>query len=232
MKRFYSEASVVSEADGHAVTLDGRPMKTPAKRPFRLPSRGLAEAVAAEWNGQGETLDLPSMPLTQFANTAIDRLPEARTGVVDEIMRYADTDLLCYRAEGPDILVIRQARAWDPPLDWLGRTYGVALVPTNGIVHLPQAPEALERMRQIVCAFDDWRLGMVGHVAGVTGSVVLALSLAQGAMPAESVIAASFVDEDYQAERWGEDVEAARRRALAVADIEAADSFLRHLRSG
>ncbi|MEQ9835953.1 MAG: ATP12 family protein [Roseitalea porphyridii] len=231
MKRFYSQASVVTAADGHAVTLDGRPMKTPARRPFRLPSRGLADAVAAEWNRQGEKLDLPSMPLTQFANTAIDRLPESRAGVVDQIMRYADTDLLCYRAKGPDILVVRQARAWDPPLDWLGKTYGVVLVPTIGIVHLPQSPEALERLRQIVCAFDDWRLGMVGHLTGVTGSVVLALSLAQGAMPVDAVIAASFVDEDYQAERWGEDLEAARRRALTVADIEAAARFLRALRT-
>lgn len=229
MQRFYTSVSVEHGKAGFAVHLDGKPVRTPAKVELALPTRPLADAVAEEWAAQGEQVRASDMHLTQLAATAIDRTPPARDKVVDTIAGYAETDLLCYRAEGPSELTRRQHAAWQPLLDWAAMTYDAPLAVTSGIVPKPQPADALAALRAAVAAYDDLHLTALHQATALTGSVVLGLALLAGRLDAAAAFEAAELDASYQIEHWGEDAEAASRRGAVRRELEAVERFVRLL---
>ncbi len=214
MKRFYKLVSVeaVAPGPGFLVHLDARPVKTPSRQELCVPSPHLAAAIANEWRGQGADIVPQSMPLTRLACGALDRVASGREQVIDEIAGYAATDMLCYRADHPDALVRRQHDTWQPILDWMAKRYDAAFVVTAGVIPVTQPRASLDAVRDAVAAHDDMALSALHAVTHASGSVVLALALAEARLDAESVIAASQLDERYQTEQWGEDTEAGERR--------------------
>ncbi|MHA7900408.1 MAG: ATP12 family chaperone protein [Henriciella sp.] len=220
-KRFYKVASVAPSEAGFAVELDGRPIKTPAKAPLILPSEALAGAIAHEWHTQGETLDLQGMTLTRLANVALDRTPETRADLADELSRYAGTDVTCYLAETPSELRERQEAAWQPWREWVGKELGVVLVPVIGLMASPQPQASLDAVRDYALGLDDFRLTALTWGCSLLGSAVLALAVERGALDAGQALSASCVDEDWQIEQWGEDAEAMQVRANRLRETQA-----------
>lgn len=224
MKRFFKTAAVGQTAGGYTVLLDGKPMRTPAKAPLAVRSKKLAEAIAAEWQAQGETIKPAALPLTRLAGTAIDLVAQRRETIVSEIAKYAATDLVCYRAEMPSELADRQNRTWQPHLDWAGTRYAPLTV-TAGISPVTQTPESLAAYHRAVAAYDDMTLTAL-HLATTTlGSLVLALALIEERIVAEEAFAAAELDQSFQIERWGEDAEATARHAAVRDDIGIAARF-------
>lgn len=223
MKRFYKEVQV---SDDRRILLDGRPVKTPKRAELKLPTPALAEAVAAEWRGQGNEIAPAGMPLTKFANTAIDRVAGQEAAVIGQILAYAN-DHLCYRAAAPADLAARQAAEWDPLLSWAEARFGARLATQAGITHFPQPPEAVAALRRAVEAQPPFALAALHNAATLTGSLVLALALAEGRLSAAEAFAFSQLDERYQAERWGEDPEAAKRAAALAAELADTERFIR-----
>ena len=220
-KRFWTDVAVVPQGDGFAVTLDGRPVRTPLKAPLAVPTRGFAEEVAGEWGAQGERIDPNTMPATLLANSAIDKVGTQRSDVVDLLASYGGTDLLCYRAEGPERLVERQRAGWDPLLAWSAEALGADLATGAGVMPVMQAEGDLQRLREPLEAMDDFELTAFHDLVVLSGSLVLALAVAQGRLSAEEAWRLSRVDEDFQIEEWGEDEEAAgaaARRRQAFLD--------------
>jgi chaperone required for assembly of F1-ATPase len=215
--------------DGFRLLLDGKAVKTPKSRVLAVPSRALAEALAAEWNALEDKLDPEALPLTRLANTAVDGTAENRALMLDDLSRYADGDLICYRAEAPEALVAREAAAWDPLLAWARETLGAGLVVASGVVHRPQAPEAIVALRAAAAGFDDFALTAAHLAIGLTGSVVIGLALAKGRLTAEEAWAAATVDETFQAEIWGVDAEAKARADRHLGALRSAERFLRLL---
>ncbi|MBZ8118434.1 ATPase [Roseovarius sp. LXJ103] len=213
-KRFWETAHVAEAEGGFEVLLDTRPVRTPAKAALRVPTRAMAEAVAAEWDAQIEKVDPASMPVTRSVNAAIDKLSIQRAEVADMIAGYGDTDLLCYRAESPQELVERQASLWDPLLDWADSDLGARLRPVSGVMHTPQDVGALETLRQIVHGFDDFELTALHDLVGLSGSIVLGLAAVRGAQDIETLWDLSRLDEAWQAELWGTDDEAEEMAAI------------------
>ena len=226
MKRFYKEVAVSAGADGAEIMLDGRPVRTPGRVPLRLPTAALAEAVADEWRGQGETIDPRTMPLTGLGNAAIDRVAPDPTAFAAGLALYGESDLLCYRAEGPESLVRRQADLWDPLLAWARRRYDVDFVVTSGVIHRPQPAETLRRLGQAVGARAPFALAALSPLVTIAGSLVIALALAERAISLDAAWAAATLDEAWQAEQWGEDAEAAMALANRRSEYEAADRML------
>ena len=220
-KRFYKQARIAPSNTGFAVELDGRAIKTPAKASLVLPTERLAQAVADEWAAQGETLDLQGMTLTRLANVALDRTPETREDLADELARYAGTDVTCYLAEAPQGLRERQEAAWRPWRDWAGQELGVVLVPVVGLVASPQPQSSLDAVRAHALDLDDFRLTALTWACSLLGSAVLALAVERGALNAAEALQASIVDEDWQIEQWGEDEEAQQVRAARAKDAAA-----------
>lgn len=225
-KRAYRGVAVVPLEGGFGIALDGKPVATPAKARLVLPSRALAEAVAAEWEAQGPEIDPLAMPLTRLAGSAIDLVGPSRAEVIARTAGYAATDLLCHRADRPAALVARQQAAWQPVLDWAILRYQAKLEVTTGVIAVDQSPAALEALRRAVAAYDDMRLTAVAAATAACGSLLLGLALAEGRIDAEAASALSQLDEAYQSELWGEDEDAARRRQALRADIAAAARFL------
>ncbi|RAU21263.1 ATPase [Paramagnetospirillum kuznetsovii] len=225
-KRFYQRSEAVAVGAGAAIHLDGKPVKTPGGRPLALPGTALAAAVASEWDAQGEMVIPASMPLTQLASTALDRVGPERAHVSAELMKYAGTDLLCYRAERPSDLVARQTQGWQPLLDWAALSLDARLNVTNALVAVAQPREALGALSHVLDRQDSWRLSAIQSAAAAMGSLILALALAEGRLTASQAFELSQLDETYQIEQWGEDYEAADRRAALAADIAAAARFL------
>ena len=213
MKRVYKKAERAPVEGGYAVMLDGRAARTPAKRPLILPTAALAEAVAAEWDAQGDEVRPEAMPLTRLAATAIDHVSGRREAVVDEISAYATTDLVCHRADAPADLVAHQRASWQPLLDWVEARYGARLEVTSGVMPLAQPDGALDALRAAAAGYDDFALAALRAIAAVCGSLVIALALAEDRIDAETAWRLSQIDESHQIERWGEDSEAAGRRA-------------------
>lgn len=226
MRRFYQTAFARAEAGEYGVALDGKPMRSPAGKPFLLPTASLAEAIAAEWQGQGEQVRPATMPLMQLAATAIDRVADAAEATVKAIAGFAATDLVCYRANGPRSLFERQEQLWQPLVDWARLQYDAPLLVVTGIMPRPQPPEALRAIEAAVGALELFRLTALASATGAAGSVVLGLALLEGRLSAAEVYELSVLDETYQIERWGLDEEAARRQADLKAEIEAAERFL------
>jgi chaperone required for assembly of F1-ATPase len=227
-KRFYEKASVAEEGGAFAVLLDGKPVKTPARRTLATPVRALGEEIAQEWNAQTEFIDPSKMPLTRLANVVIDAIADAPSPVADEVAKYLGSDLLCYRAEAPAGLMALQAKAWDPVLDWARDDLGARFVLVQGVVFAAQPDECIAAARKAIPA-DPWRLGAVASITTLTGSALLALALAHGKIDVDAAWAAAHVDEDWQMEYWGRDDVAIDRRAIRFADIRAAASVLRHI---
>ncbi len=225
-RRFYKTATTRPEGGGFTVSLDDRGLKTPAKRPLILPTAGLAQAIADEWAGQGDSIKPLTMPLTRLAYTAIDRLADDPTKAIDEAAAYAGTDLVCYRAAHPATLVRRQEEGWQPLLDWLSRRYDVALAVTSGIMAVQQSPEALARLKAVVAARDAMRLAALHALTTTAGSLVIALAVIEGEIDAARAFDLAHIDETVQAEQWGEDAEAAAAREAVRQDMAATGRFL------
>lgn len=232
MKRFYKNAVAERRPDGTAIVLlDGRPLKTPAKTEMVLASFPLAEAIAAEWQEQQNEIKPLQMPLTRLVATAIDRVAQDPSGAISEIVRYGDTDLLSYRAEAPQELVARQAEVWQPLLDWFWDRYDIQFQVTQGVVAVPQAETLKPRLERICTGHDPMTLTALHAITTTTGSVVIGLAMLEGLIDADAAHRAGLLDELYQAELWGEDAEAAARRASLQADLAAVARFLSLLRA-
>jgi chaperone required for assembly of F1-ATPase len=226
MKRAYKQATSGPAEGGFGVVLDGRRLHTPGKQVLVVPSLPLAGAIAAEWDEQQDEIRPQSMPLYRLAATAIDRTAALRDQVVKEVADYAATDLVCYRADQPPTLAARQAETWQPLVDWARQRYDAALSVTSGVIPAGQSANALNAFAATVAALDDFRLTALHTLTGACGSLVIALALLEGRLGAEQAFAASQLDETFQIEAWGEDAEAAARRAALAADIAAAARFL------
>lgn len=222
MKRFYTDVTAI---DG-AIRLDGRAVKTPARAPLALPTAALADAVAGEWRAQGQAIDPRSMPMTGLANAAIDRVAGDPDGFAGPIAAYAETDLLCYRADAPPDLVRRQQATWDPLLAWARTRYDVHFVVTDGIVHAAQPPETIARLGTALHARTPFALAAMQPLVTIGGSLVTALALAEGEIAADAAFAATHLDELWQAEQWGEDTLAIQARTARRDDFLAAARFL------
>jgi chaperone required for assembly of F1-ATPase len=221
----------VDAADrGFRVLLDGKPVRTPAQRELALPNKPLAEAVAAEWEAQGERIDPGTMPLTRLVNTALDGVCGREAQVRADIARYAASDLVCYRAEEPAELVRRQAEAWDPIVAWVRAALGANLVVGRGIVPVAQPQTAAEAIERALVGFDAFGLTAHHVMTTLTGSALLALAHGRGCLPAEEAWAAAHIDEDWQIGQWGEDAEARARRDRRWAEMHAASRLLALLR--
>ena len=233
MKRFYKKvAASPVEGANYEVHLDGRPVRTPMRHALQLPGAALARAVADEWDAQGEEIDVETMPMTRIAATAIDRVRHDRDVYTDQIAAYAETDLLCYRAPSPSGLVVLQSKAWQPLLDWSREIYGAVLKATEGLSPIEQDRDALARLRKALDDHDEFVLAAVSVATAASGSLVLALALAQQRIDAREAYDASQLDESYQNQKWGVDPEAQQRRNVLKADLEASATFLALLREG
>ncbi len=230
MRRFYEAAHVEAIGDGFAVALDGKPVRTPARHRLTVDRRALAEALAAEWAAQAETIERETMPLTRLVCAAIDLLPDRRDEVIDEVVRYAETDLVCYRVTQPTTLAERQSAAWQPLVAWVDRRYGAALAVTTELTPVAQSTEAVAALRRAVQVEGDVGLVGLSFATKTLGSVVMALALREGEIGPRAAWTASVVDEIYQIERWGPDQELeARMDRLErdIADVSRLFSLLR-----
>jgi chaperone required for assembly of F1-ATPase len=231
-KRFYRAASVEAAPAGYRVLLDGRPARTPARKEVAVPSRRLAEALAAEWAAQGDEIDPATMPLTRLVNSALDGVASREAGVRAEIAKYAGSDLLCYRASAPheQALARRQAAAWDPVLAWVRAELDVHLSVGPGIVPVAQPQTALAAVEGVLAGLDAFALAAHHVMTTLTGSALLALAHGRGRLTADEAWAAAHIDEDWQISQWGEDAEASARRERHWAEMQAASRLLALLR--
>ena len=227
-RRFYRDAQVRQDSPGAAIMLDGRPIRTPGRRMLAAPAVALAEAIAAEWRRQGEFIDPAGMPLTRLANTIIDGVADRPDEVAGAIAKYLGSDLVCYRATGPEGLRTRQAEHWDPLIAWARDALGAAFMVRQGVVHIAQ-PDAAIAAATAAIPRDPWRLGALHSITTLTGSALIALALARGAMTADAAWAAAHVDEDWNMASWGRDELALARRAYRFAEMTAAAQVLSHL---
>ncbi len=227
MKRFWTDVAIDSD---RIVTLDGKPVRTPGRRPLALPTDALAQAVADEWRAVGTDIDPRTMPLTGLANAATDPIAADPGAFAAGLARYAESDLLCYRAEGPPPLVDRQAVAWYPLLDWAAARYDVHFAVTSGVMHVAQPPATIDRLGATVAAFDAFALAGLSPVVTLTGSLVVALSLLEQRIDADTAWTVAGIDEDWSVEMWGEDWQAAQSRAAKRREFDFAVQFLDLLR--
>jgi chaperone required for assembly of F1-ATPase len=217
VKRFWKSAAAV-ETDGvFRVELDGRPIKSPARTDLVVPTQALAEAIAAEWDDCGEEVDPRAMPLTGLANAAIDRVAPDKDAFAAGLARYAETDLTCYRVEGPETLVKRQAESWDALLGWARRRYDVDFACQRGVMHVAQPEETVRKLGHAVASLDAFQLAGISPLVTIGGSLVAALAVLEKMMPASEAWEAVSLDDRWQMEQWGADAEAeaaldARRR--------------------
>jgi chaperone required for assembly of F1-ATPase len=226
MKRFWDKATVAAADGGFQVLLDGKPMRVPGGAALTLPTEALAVAVAAEWQGARADFSVADLPLTRIAGTGQERIAPNPEPVVLELAKYAESDLLCYRAPAPPALAERQHDAWQPWLEWADRRHGARLLVTQGVTHTPQPTAALAALAAAVAGFSPVSLAALGVAVPALGSLVLALALADGALPAAEAHALSILDELFQEEQWGLDDEAAARRKNVADDLAAAGRML------
>jgi chaperone required for assembly of F1-ATPase len=228
MKRFYKETAVDLGDGGHRILLDGKPMRTPAKAVLVVPTRALAEAIAAEWGAVPDKADInvSHLPLTRLAATGLDRVTSQRARVIEDTAKYAGSDMLCYRASEPETLVKRQQATWQPLLDWAHERYGARLVIVEGLAFVEQPADAVARLGEAVATHSDLGLSALYNLTHISGSLIVALAVAEGHLAAADAFAAAQLDELYQVERWGEDPIATKRHEGIRHDIEAGARFL------
>jgi chaperone required for assembly of F1-ATPase len=230
-KRFYKEAAAAERDGAFVVVLDGRPALTPGRAKLALPTREAAEALAAEWAAQGETIDPATMPMTRIVNAALDGVSVQIEAVRADVVKYAASDLLCYRAEEPPSLVAAERAAWDPVLDWARTALGIDLRLAQGIAFATQPKEALAAVKRVVEAVPaPLQLACLHMMTDLTGSALLALAVAHGRLDADRAWAAAHVDEDFQIAAWGADAQATARRDGREADMRAAARLFELLR--
>jgi chaperone required for assembly of F1-ATPase len=227
-KRFYTSAGVAEVDGGFSVTLDGRAIRSPSGKPIVVPTRAIADTVAAEWNAQGETLDPVTMPVTRLANSVVEGVIDRVDEVAEDAAKFLGSDLLFYRAGHPETLVQREAVQWDPILFWAAETLGAHFILAEGIMHVGQ-PEAALKAARAAFPTDPWSVAALHMVTTLTGSALLALALAHGFRDQDQVWSAAHVDEDWNIEKWGVDEEVASRRAARLVDFRAAAGILRAL---
>ncbi len=225
-KRFYDKVEVVEGEGGFEIALDGRPVRTPLKSLLCVTSKPLCEAVAGEWLDQVEHVNPGLMPLTRLANTAIDRVATRVDTIIEEIASYAGSDLLCYRAEGPDKLLLRQAQHWDPIVNWAEGRIGARFILTQGVMHHEQPAATMDRFTDLIRAHDAFALTGLHNITTLTGSALIGTAVAAGEITTQAAWAAAHVDEDWQIEQWGHDEEADARRAARQVDFEATVAFM------
>jgi chaperone required for assembly of F1-ATPase len=234
MKRFWTEvthsATGPAEGSGYAILLDGKPMRLPGGAVLRIPLAHLAQAIAEEWRvagaDKGGEMGMDDTPLTRLAGTAQTRIAPDPGPTVAALARYAETDLLCYRATGPESLVHRQARGWQPWLDWAALTYDAPLKITSGVVHVTQSPQSLRALHAAVATFDPLVLAGLGILVPALGSLVLGLAVAEGRLDAATAHELGALDERFQAELWGRDAQAEQRLEAVAVDIAVAARFI------
>jgi chaperone required for assembly of F1-ATPase len=227
-KRFYKDAGVEEREGLHFLTLDGRTAKTPTRQALAVPFRGLAEALAAEWAAQGEEIDPSTMPITRIVNSAIDGVGARRAEVIDDLVRYAGSDLTCYRADGPERLTQAQNAAWNPVIDWAKAALGARFVLTEGVMHVAQPEEAIAAIRRAIERNESpFALAALHVMTTLSGSVLIALAHAAQRLDADAAWAVAHVDELYQESVWGEDYEAMERRRRREAEFKAASRIFR-----
>jgi chaperone required for assembly of F1-ATPase len=229
MKRFWKDVAVEAEGEGWGIRLDGRAVKTPARAPLVVPTRALAEAIAGEWRTVGERIDPRAMPLTGFANAAIDRAAPERQAFAAGVARYAEADLACYRAEGPRALIARQEQHWDPLLAWARRSLDVDFATTSGLMHVAQPPATVERLAHAIAALDPFRLAGLSPLVTIGGSLVAALAVLEKVVSPEEAWDAVSIDERWQLEQWGADAEAEAVLENRRRDFFSAALFLERL---
>ncbi len=225
-RRFYESVELESSDGTWRVTLDGRPVKTPSKGNLACPTEALARAVASEWQAQGEQISPATMPFTKLVNTALDRVDPDRTRIINEIVSYANSDLLCYRAEQPVGLVARQAKIWNPLLDEFTLAHGGKFTALGGVMHQDQPEETLKAMRNAVDVLTSFQITGLHNAMTLTGSSVMALALTKATNRAIELWTAAHLDEDWQIEQWGEDEDAANQRALREAEFHRTAEFI------
>lgn len=226
MRRFWKEVTVGQDDGGWAVQLDGRSVRTPAQASLSVPNRALADAIADEWRSVGDEVDTSVMPLTGFANAAIDRVAAERQAFAAGLGRYAEADLACYRSEWPPELVERQEQGWDPLLAWARRRFDVDFATTSGLMHIPQPPATVERLAHEVTALDPFRLAGLSSLVAIGGSLIAGLAVLERAIPADEAWTAVSVDERWQLEQWGSDTDAEKALENRRLDFLAAARFL------
>ncbi len=226
VKRFYKDVAAVPSDGGWDIRLDGRPVKTPARAALSRPNQRLADAVAEEWRAQGETIQPRSMPLTGLANAAIDRIAPDPAPFAQGLAIFGESDLTCYRAEGPAPLVRRQAEAWDPVLGWARRRFDVDFEVIVGVMHRAQPGRTVEQLGRAIAARDAFRLAALAPLVTISGSLLIALALDEGETDFDTAWVAATVDEAWQIEQWGEDAEATAQLAARRAEFEAAYHLL------
>jgi chaperone required for assembly of F1-ATPase len=226
-RRFYKKAEAGALGNAFAVLLDGKVAKTPGRKPLAVPQRPLAEALAAEWEAQGQRLEPASMPLTRIVNAAIDRVTGEMAAVRADVVKYAGTDLICYRSEGPQSLVDAQEAAWSPIIAWARQALGARFILAAGIVHVKQDASALTAIDHVLRPLDALSLAALHTVTTLTGSAVIALALQRGQLSVEEAWAAAHVDEDWQMAQWGGDTAALARRAFRWREMVAAALILK-----
>lgn len=234
MKRFYTDANWALDpaTNMRSILLDGRPVRTPARQPLAVPGDGLASAIAAEWASQGERIEPASMPMTGFANAAIDQVLPDAAGFASGIAAYAASDLFCYRADDPAQLVALHADAWDPLLDWASARYDIAFTVTNGIMPVDQPRATVDRLGAAVHALDPWLLAGVATIVTLGGSLIGALALMEGAVDAGTLWDAVQIDEDWQVRQWGEDADAAARTGARRVQFDDAARYCALVKGG
>jgi chaperone required for assembly of F1-ATPase len=212
MKRFYKSVAAVHGDEGFEIHLDGKPVRTPGKALLKVPNQPLAEALAKEWSDQRDTIELGIMPLTRVAYSAIDHVAKSRADVVDQIAKYAETDLVCYRAAAPFKLREFQINAWQPMVDWLEERFAVKLAITDGVMPVPQDPAHLATIREVIDGIDDFRLAAMREITTASDSVVVALALWDNAIEPDLAWRVAQVEEDFQIGFWGDDLTAIAMR--------------------
>jgi chaperone required for assembly of F1-ATPase len=229
-RRFYALSQIGEGLEGISVLLDGKPVRTPARRMLVAPARALAEAIAAEWEAQREVIDPALMPLTRLASSIIDGVADAPEAVAAEIAKYLGSDLICYRAQSPEGLRARQEQHWDPLLEWARTALDARFILGEGVMHVAQPRAAIANATKAI-PHEPWRLGALCSITTLTGSALLALALLHGRLSVEEAWAAAHVDEDWQIEQWGADEVALARRAFRFNELRSAAMVLTCLRS-
>lgn len=224
-KRFWTDVSVAEADGGFRVMLDERGVNTPGKLPLVLPTRAMADSVAREWAAQDGIIDPLSMPTTRSANSALERVAPQLAEVAEMLLGYGETDLLCYRADGPAELTQRQADAWDPLLAWAADTYGARLEPRTGVMWVSQPTESIQIFDRSLSAVDPFPMTALHDLVTLTGSLVLGLAISNKRVSAKEAWRLSRIDEDWQIEQWGADEEAAEFAATKEAQLLHAEAF-------
>ncbi|ALN73734.1 ATP12 family chaperone protein [Aureimonas sp. AU20] len=226
-KRFYTDVTLVEEEGGFSIRLDGRAVRTPSRAVLSVPARAVAEEVAREWRAQGTHIDPATMPMTRLVNTVLDGVAPDPASVAEDLGRYAETDLLAYRAAEPQRLAALQAEGWDPVMDWASQRTGKSFARGVGVMFVAQPEPTVEALRALVRAeVDPFRLASLHQITTLTGSLLLALAVSEGFLDAERAWALAHIDEDWNIEQWGEDAEAQNRRANRFEDMRMAALML------